>query len=46
MSEKEWTEARQWAEGRITAKKNRMPVEQRPDRVVAGCPKRLASRFY
>jgi hypothetical protein len=23
-----------------------MPAEQRPDRVVAGCPKRLASRFY
>jgi hypothetical protein len=37
---------RQWAERRITAKKYRMPADQRQDGAVAGCPKRLAGRFY
>jgi hypothetical protein len=46
ISEKKWSEARQWAEGRITAKKYRLPAEQRRDRVAARCPKRLAGRFY
>jgi hypothetical protein len=46
ISERKWSEARQWAERRITAKKYKMPVDQRPDRAVAGCPKRLAGRYY
>jgi hypothetical protein len=45
ISEKKWTEARRWFEGRITTK-YKIPVEQRPNRVVAGCSKRLAGRFY
>jgi ribonuclease HI len=46
ISEKKWTEAKQWAERRIAAKKYRMPADQRPNRPVAGCPKWLAGRFY
>jgi ribonuclease HI len=45
-SEKKWAEARQWAEGRITARKYRLPTDQRVERVVAGSPKKLAARFY
>jgi ribonuclease HI len=45
ISEKKWSEARRWAEGRITAKKYRLPDKQRPNRVVAGCSKRLAVRL-
>jgi hypothetical protein len=45
ISEKKWTEARQWAEGRINAKKYKMGPD-RPTRAVAGAPKRLAARWY
>jgi len=44
--EKKWMEARQWAAGRISRKKYKMPSSQRPDGTVAGSTKRLASRFY
>jgi len=43
---KKWAEARQWAGGRTSKKKYRLPKSQRPDGTAAGCTKRLASRFY
>jgi len=46
ISEKKWAEARQWAGGRTSKAKYRMPKSQKPDGVVAGSSKRLASRFY
>jgi len=46
ISEKKWAEARQWAGGRTSKKKYRLPESQRPDGAVAGSTKRLASRFY
>jgi hypothetical protein len=46
ISEKKWAEARQWAGGRITSKKYKMPCKQRTDKTVAGSSKRHASRFY
>ena len=46
ISEKKWAEARQWAGGRTSKTKYRMPKTQRPDGAVAGSTKRLASRFY
>jgi len=44
--EKKLVEARQWAGGRTSKKKYRMPKCQKPDGAVAGSTKRLASRFY
>jgi hypothetical protein len=44
-SEKKWAEARRCAEGRITARKYKMPGKHRPSREVDRCPKRLAGRF-
>ena len=46
ISEKKWEEARQWAGGRTSRRKYRMPKSQKPDGTVAGSTKRLASRFY
>jgi hypothetical protein len=46
ISEMKWSEARQWAEKRITTRKYRLPADQRAGRAVAGSPKRLAGRFY
>jgi len=46
ISEKKWAEAREWAGGRTSTKKYKMPKSQRPDGTVAGSTKRLASRFY
>jgi hypothetical protein len=46
ISEKKWAEARQWAGGRISSHKYKMPRQQRPDQTIAGSTKRLASRFY
>ena len=46
ISEKKWAEARQWAGGRTSKKKYKMPASQKPDGTVAGSTKRLASRFY
>ena len=46
ISEKKWTEARSWAGGRINKAKYRMPKCQKPEGVVAGSTKRLASRYY
>jgi len=46
ISEKKWVEARQWAGGRTSKKKYRLPKGQRPDGTAAGSTKRLASRFY
>jgi hypothetical protein len=45
ISEK-WAEARQWAGGRTSRKKYKMPTTQKPDGMVAGSTKRHASRFY
>jgi hypothetical protein len=45
ISEKKWAEARRWAGGRVATKKYRVPREQRPDRIVTGSSKRLASSF-
>jgi len=46
VPEKEWAEARWWAGGRTSRQKYRMTNKQKPDGVVAGSSKRLASRFY
>jgi len=46
ISEKKWVEARQWAGGRTSKKKYKMPESQKPERTVAGSTKKLASRFY
>jgi len=46
ISEKKWAEARAWAGGRTSKKKYKMPTTQRPNEVVAGSTKSLASRFY
>ena len=46
ISEKKRAEARQWAGGRTSKKKYRLPDSQKPDGAVAGSSKRLASRFY
>jgi hypothetical protein len=46
ISEKKWEEARQWAEGRITTRKYRLPAAQRVEKIVAGSPKRVAARYY
>jgi hypothetical protein len=46
LAELIWAEAHHWAESRITAKKYRMPNQQRPRGVAAASPKRLAGRFY
>jgi len=46
ISEKKWAEARQWAGGRTSKKKYRMPNSQRPDGAVANSSKRIATRFY
>jgi len=46
ISEKKWAEARQWAGGRTSKTKYRMPKSQKPDGAVAGSTKRLASRYY
>jgi len=46
ISEKKWVEARQWAGGRTSKSKYRMPKSQMPDGTVAGSSKRLASRYY
>jgi hypothetical protein len=46
ISEKKWNEVRRWAGSRASAKKYKMPREQRPNKTVAGGTKRLASRFY
>jgi len=46
ISEKKWAEARQWAGGRTSKAKYRMPKSQKPDGVVSGSTKRLASRYY
>jgi hypothetical protein len=46
ISEKKWSEARRCAEGRITAKKYRIPDKQRPNRAADGCSKRPAGRFH
>jgi len=44
ISEK-WAEARQWAGGRTSKKKYRMPNNQKPDGAVANSSKRIASWF-
>jgi len=46
ISEKKWAEARQWAGGRTSKKKYRMPESQKPDGAVANSTKRFAARFY
>jgi len=46
ISEKEWTEARRWAGGRVSKQKYRLAETHKPDSTVAGSTKRLASRFY
>ena len=46
ISEKKWAEASQWAGGRTSKMKYRMPKCHKPDGAVAGSTKRLASRFY
>jgi len=46
ISEKKWAEAHQWAGGRTSKTKYRMPKSQQLDGTVAGSTKRLASRFY
>jgi len=46
ISEKKWVEARQWAGGRTSKTKYRMPKSQKPEGAVAGSTKRLASRYY
>ena len=45
-TEKKWKEARQWSKAKINPAKYKLPDKQLPDRTVAGCSKRSASRFY
>jgi len=42
--EKKWVPARQWAGGRTSKSKYRMPTSRKPDDAVAGSTKRLAPR--
>jgi hypothetical protein len=44
--EKTKMEAHQWAGYWINKKMDRIPANQKPDRVVASSSKRLTSRFY
>jgi len=44
ISEKKWAEARQWAGGRTSKTKYRMPESQRPDGTVAGLDHELKDR--
>jgi len=46
ISEKKWVEARQWAGGRTSKTKYRMPKSQRPDSTIVESTTSLASRFY
>jgi len=46
ITEKKWAETRKWAGRRTSKRKYKMPESQRPDSVVAGSTKGLASRFY
>jgi len=46
ISEKKWADARQWAGGRTSKTKYRMPKSEKPDGTVSGNTKRLASRLY
>jgi len=46
ISEKKWVEVCQWVGGRANKKKYQLPESQRPDGMVAGSSKKLASRFY
>ena len=46
ISEKKRTEARRWAGSRTSKQKYRLPEAHKPDAMVAGSTKRLASRFY
>jgi hypothetical protein len=46
ISEKKWSEARQWTGSRINNVKYKMPDRQNPDGVVAYSSKGHASRFY
>jgi len=45
ISKKKLAEARQWAGGRTSKKKCKMPESHKPDSTVAGSTKRLASRY-
>ena len=46
ISGKKWAEARQWAGGRTSRKKYRIPESHKPDGAVARSTKRLALRYY
>jgi len=46
ISEKKWADARQWAGGRTSKTKYRMPKSEKPDGTVSWNTKRLASRLY
>ena len=46
ISVKRWTEAQRWAGAGTSKTKYRMPKSQRPEGVVAGSTKSLASRYY
>jgi len=46
ITEKKRVEARQWAGGRTSKKKDTVPKSRRPDGAVVGSAKRLASRCY
>jgi len=45
ISEKKWAEARQWAGGRTSKKKYRMPTSQKPDGRWLGAPNGLPNGF-
>jgi len=46
ISENKWAEAHQWAGGQTSKTKYHMPKSQKPNGIVAGSTKRLASRYY
>ena len=46
ITDMKWAEARKWAAGRTPKQKYKMPESYKPDGMVTGSTKRLASRFY
>jgi len=46
FSEKKWTEAWDWVSRKLAKTGNRPSEKQKPDAIVSGANKRLASRFY
>jgi hypothetical protein len=46
IAKKKWTEARRWAQARVTGRKYKLPSKRCPDAMVARSTKGQASRYY